>query len=90
MCRATQQPAFEALKAYDVIICSADWSSYQSRSKKFLQDFFKTVESHISDGQRVILIGKAPIFKAYDRLCREKAISFPLIMCKVPSIPCYM
>lgn len=86
-CRNSREITINAIKNFQVVIISADWTSYQSRSPHFMNVFFETAQSLVNQGKLVILIGKAPIISTYDRLCREKEISFPLISCETPSVP---
>ena len=86
-CRDSRKIAIQTVNEHQVVIISANWPSYQSRSDQFMGVFFETVQSLVSQGKLVILVGKAPIISTYDRLCREKAMSFPLITCDVPSVP---
>lgn len=48
---------------------------------------FETVQSLADDGKLIILLGKAPMHQDYDRLCQEKAISFPGMKCEYPDEP---
>lgn len=86
-CRNSREITMQTVKKYQVIIISANWPSYQSRSDQFFGVMFETVQSLVAQGKLVIIIGKAPIISTYDRLCREKSLSFPLITCEVPSVP---
>lgn len=86
-CRKSRAITLSAIDDYKVVIVSANWVSYQERSDKFLDAFFKTVQSIVDKGQKVILIGKAPVIHSYDRLCIEKAISFPFVSCYVSPVP---
>jgi peptidoglycan/LPS O-acetylase OafA/YrhL len=85
-CRNSREITLQAVTKYQVIMISANWSSYQSRSDRFFDVFFETVRSLVSQGKRVIVVGKAPIISTYDRLCREKALSFPLVSCDVHNV----
>lgn len=85
-CNKSWPIAFEAINKYPVVIISASWSSYQSRSEDFLNAFFQTVLELANKGKLVILVGKAPVISTYDRLCWEKAISFPFVKCDTSSV----
>ena len=82
-CNASQRTIFKALDRYDRIIVSADWTAYQRRSEEFLNVFYSAIEQWTAKGKDVMIVGKAPVFSGYDRLCREKSISFPGIDCMV-------
>lgn len=86
-CRDSRNISVQAVKDYQVIIISANWSSYQAKSDEFMGVFFETVQSLANEGKLVILVGKAPVISTYDRLCREKALSFPFMGCAAPSVP---
>ncbi len=86
-CRNSREITMNAIKNFRVVIISADWPGYQSRSPQFLNVFFETVQLLVNQGKLVILVGKAPIISTYDRLCREKEISYPFISCETPSVP---
>jgi hypothetical protein len=64
------------------VIISASWSAYQENDAGFLDEFFETVRDLVGEGKLVILIGKAPVMLGYDRLCREKALSYPFLNCE--------
>lgn len=86
-CRKSRDLVINAVKDYQIVIISADWLRYQEKSDQFMDVFFDTVQSLLAMNKKVILLGKAPIFASYDRLCREKSISYPFISCKVPDVP---
>ena len=70
-----------------VLIISASWTDYQQRSARFLDAFYGTVRELTGRGKRVILIGKVPIHPGFDRQCREKALTFPLLRCPIVQGP---
>ena len=86
-CRAARDVARTAIDGFDNVVISADWLSYQGRSAEFLNAFFDTVMSLEKKGKSIVLIGKAPVFDRYDRRCREKALSFPLLACPASTAP---
>ena len=69
------------------MLISASWSAYQSHSDRFLDTFFDTVRALASRGKLVVILGKVPVISTFDRLCWEKALSFPFMNCRAPSIP---
>lgn len=86
-CKQSLPVIFEALNHYHNIIVSASWTSYQSKSPDFIESFFETAKMIASKGKNLIIIGKAPIIHSYDRLCREKSISYPFLNCETPPVP---
>ena len=85
-CNNSQKVMFEALNEYQVVIISASWAGYFNQDK-FMDAVFETVQSLADDGKLIILLGKAPEHQDYDRLCQEKAISFPGMICEYPNKP---
>ena len=88
-CNKSQELIFKSLNEYKVVIMSASWAGYFNQDK-FMNAVFETVQSLADDGKLVILLGKAPIHPDYDRLCQEKAISFPMMICEYPYTPLSM
>ncbi len=86
-CRDSYEIARETIDAFPVVMISASWTGYQQISEKFLGAFFDTATSLAAKGKLVILIGKAPVISGYDRRCREKALSYPLLLCSEGSVP---
>lgn len=86
-CRDSIAVIRPVIETFDTIIVSANWTSYQERSDTFLSTFFDTVRTLTQNGKVVILLGKAPLIPHYDRRCREKALSYPLLNCPSSSIP---
>lgn len=86
-CRASMAYSRLATAAAPVIIVSASWSTYGAASSRFLDAFADTVRKLTAEGKRVIIIGKAPIIDTYDRLCWEKALSYPVRSCDAPPVP---
>lgn len=80
-CRAASKAAPQIVSHYSVIIISASWSEYEHISSRFLANFFETAKSLAQKGKLLILIGKIPPIPGYDRLCREKALSYPRLQC---------
>ncbi|MEZ5549084.1 MAG: acyltransferase family protein [Pseudomonadales bacterium] len=85
-CRGAIELVWPNLKQYQVVVISASWSGYQSRSDQFLKTFFRTANSLAEQGKLVILLGKIPVISSYDRYCREKALSYPVMKCESPQI----
>jgi peptidoglycan/LPS O-acetylase OafA/YrhL len=83
-CRASNELIWPFARNYEVVIISASWTSYQN---DYLDFFEETVDALESSGVRVVLIGKAPVMSRYDRLCAEKALSFPGMKCDIGPEP---
>ena len=66
---------------YRVVLISAAWSSYVVRAPGFIDDVENLVRSLAARGQRVVLIGKAPVFAGFDPRCMEKALRLPFKSC---------
>jgi peptidoglycan/LPS O-acetylase OafA/YrhL len=86
-CRASLVIARQVVEAARVVIVSGSWTDYERRSAEFLPAFFDTVRALASDGRLVLILGKAPVIAGYDRLCREKALSFPGRNCWIRAVP---
>ena len=67
------------LADYQVIIISASWLNYQSKSSDFLTDFYHTVLHLTGKNKHVIILGKVPIIRSYNRNCMARALSLPLM-----------
>jgi peptidoglycan/LPS O-acetylase OafA/YrhL len=85
-CNNSQELIFKTLNEYQVIIISASWPGYFHQNE-FMDAVFETVQSLADDGKLIILLGKAPVHQDYDRLCQEKTISFPGVLCEYPDEP---
>ncbi len=79
-CRISTELVSNNLDKYDVIIMSAAYSSYHKSKSSFL-DEFKNSLREISRNKEIVLIGKIPVFKGYDRQCRAKSLNYPLADC---------
>lgn len=79
-CRASSELVSNYLDKYDVIIISAAYSSYYKSNNDFLAKF-KASLSELSYDKKVVLIGKAPVFKGYDRQCLAKSLNYPMSDC---------
>lgn len=86
-CRRSLEIVNPFLSNFRTVIISASWPDYQRRSPDFMGEFFETVRALAVSGKRVVLIGKAPVIKGYDRLCREKELTFPFLRCKNTEAP---
>lgn len=71
----------------DVIVISSSWSVYQGMSERFLDAFFRMARRMAAEGKLVVIIGKLPVINAFDRLCAEKALSYPFLECKDNRVP---
>ena len=86
-CRAAQPLVQPLVERFPVIMLSASWTAYEAFSDRFLDAFFDSTRALAQAGKRVVIIGKAPMFPGYDRLCWEKALSFPHMQCRAPDLP---
>ena len=86
-CRRSAAPLANAVDQFKVVIVSASWTTYADKSPAFLDAFFGEMRTLAAGGHKVILLGKAPVFSGYDRRCREKALSFPLMQCSAVPVP---
>lgn len=82
-CNSSREIILKAVDQFDVLIISANWPAYQTRSNDFFKTFFAMTETMANKGKLVILLGKVPVVPEYDRLCREKALSFPFMKCDI-------
>jgi hypothetical protein len=86
-CKHSAAVARPIVEASRVVILAASWSGYQERSSGFLDDIFSGVRRLSEAGRTVILVGMVPVIAGYDRLCREKALSHPLVPCRFDAVP---
>lgn len=85
-CRASNSLIWPYVQTFSTVVISANWPDYFERSDDFLSEFEEMLGVLESDGARVILIGKTPVFDGYDRLCEEKALRLSFIDCEVASV----
>lgn len=83
-CSRSLDRFYSALTHYDVLIISASWSAYQTQNVDFLQTFKTSVLTLVEQGKKIILIGKIPTFKTYDRFCKVKSLVYPYLSCEIP------
>jgi peptidoglycan/LPS O-acetylase OafA/YrhL len=86
-CRASHAVWRKALDQAEVVILGGSWSTYQAVSPSFLSTLFGQVRRYAAQGKTVILLGKVPEIKDYDRLCRQKALRFPFKDCEFGANP---
>jgi len=84
-CRSSLTTMRKASDKYQVVIISASWPSYQTKSNEFLDVFFDTTKQLAEQGKLIILLGKIPVIPTYDRLCPEKSINLPYLKCNTAS-----
>ena len=72
---------------YPVVVIAGSWLLYQSKNPDFLSAVFKTADTLTSQGKRVILVGKAPVFHRLVERCRLKALRYPSLDCTPKSEP---
>lgn len=86
-CAASSALIWPFVKEYDTVVIGAFWTGYVELNHTFLTAFSRTVDSLNRAGRRVILLGQAPYMEGYDRLCSEKALSFPGMDCRLEPVP---
>ena len=84
-CRDSLKLLWTKLADYQVLIISASWLNYQSKSSDFLTDFYHTVLHLTAKNKHVIILGKVPIIRSYNINCMARSLSFPLMQCYKPS-----
>lgn len=87
ICATSSGVVGDQLLSYSVIWIAADWLTYQRNFPYFMKAVEATVRGLAQDGHRIVLIGKAPVIKGYDRRCRQKSITMPVLKCEYPSVP---
>jgi peptidoglycan/LPS O-acetylase OafA/YrhL len=86
-CIASLKTMWPYVKQYKNIIISASWSSYQSKSSDFLEQFYTTVNKLLETADNIVIIGKAPTFSDYDGKCWLKELNFSIVNCSVADRP---
>jgi len=86
-CRDSLKLVKKVVDLYPVVLVSASWSSYQARSDRFLETFFDGARALASQGKLIVILGQAPVISTYDRLCWEKALTFPFMECQTQTVP---
>jgi hypothetical protein len=86
-CRDSLNLVRPVVDGYPVVMMSASYTAYQSHSDRFLDAFLDTARGLADRGKLVLVLGKAPVIPTYDRLCWEKALSFPGMDCEVANVP---
>ena len=80
-CRASLELMKSVVQNYSVVIIGSNWPNYQNRSATFLHLFFDDISRLTKIGKLIILLGKVPEIEGYQRLCRQKALSYPILSC---------
>ena len=57
-CNESREISRQTVMKYKFVMISSNWTSYQSRSDDFVQEFFKTVGALVREDKHDILIGK--------------------------------
>ena len=81
-CRKSLEIALGQLHKYKVLIIGASHTSYIKKSETYFNDFSSMILNLSKSGKRIVLLGKAPIFKGFDRKCMQKSLSMPFTNCK--------
>ena len=69
------------LAQYSTVIVSAAYDHYQQLDSDFMSHFESMVLGLIKAEKKVIIVGKAPVFKNFDRHCLSKTIIYPFKNC---------
>lgn len=86
-CKSSLELIWPTILEHDVVILGGSWTSYYQRSNQFFDVFFNTINELVAQDKLVIVYGKVPVNPNYDRLCLEKALSFPYMNCNVEASP---
>jgi peptidoglycan/LPS O-acetylase OafA/YrhL/lysophospholipase L1-like esterase len=86
-CMASQKVIQPILETFDTLFIAAAWTTYTGNSEQFISDFEQTIELLSTQVKNIILIGKIPHFTQYNRHCKPKQVSFPLMNCDVSPVP---
>ncbi|MDX2367595.1 MAG: acyltransferase family protein [Colwellia sp.] len=86
-CRKSLKIALDQLHKYKVLIIGASHTSYIKKSEAYFNAFSSMVVNLSKSGKQIVLLGKAPIFKHFDRKCMQKSLSIPFTNCKGVSGP---
>lgn len=85
-CRASLQTVQPLFDDFSVIVMSAAWSTYQGADTRFMSAVMRTAQKLVERDKKLVLVGKAPRFSDYDRLCAKKALAFPGMVCETRRI----
>ena len=85
-CRDSLALVRPTLTDYDLVVLAASWSRY-AQEGNLIDDLGDTIRSLLDQGVDVVILARSPVIEGYDRKCREKAISFPLLECKYEPVP---
>ena len=81
-CQSSLEKVLPAIDNYQTIIVSASYTFYQEQSNDFMHKFKNMAIELANKGKRVVILGKLPVFYGFDRKCKEKALSYPLLSCE--------
>jgi len=77
-CRKSLEHVYSVLNRYSTIVLGGAWATYFRWSPDFGSHIEHTVDTLLSQGKRVVILGQVPNFKAIDRSCRQKALKLPI------------
>ncbi len=86
-CRSSLALVRPLIEQFPAVILSASYTLYLKSSDRFLPALFQTAGALAREGKLVILMGKAPEVSGYDRYCRQKRLSYPLLDCPNVTVP---
>lgn len=85
-CMASQKIIQPILETFDTLFIAASWTTYTGNSEQFIDDFKHTLDLLSTQVINIIVIGKTPHFTQYNRYCKPKQVSFPLMNCNVSPV----
>jgi peptidoglycan/LPS O-acetylase OafA/YrhL len=86
-CRRSLQAVWAAAAPYDVVVLAASWYQYPGAEQSAGGGASETTRRLVAQGKRVILLGRVPTQPTFDRLCREKALRYPMLHCDEAGSP---
>jgi peptidoglycan/LPS O-acetylase OafA/YrhL len=81
-CKVSAATVKERLWLYDTVIMSGAWRRPISMFPDFLTELERTIEELVTDGKRVILLGRVPYIESLDELCSRKALKLDFLDCR--------
>ncbi|MBA6352877.1 acyltransferase family protein [Colwellia sp. BRX9-1] len=80
-CQSSIDLVRSKLDQYQTIIISAAYDYYARKSPSFMAYFEQTIAALVESNHQVIIIGKAPVYRDFDRHCLAKSIIYPWKSC---------
>lgn len=73
-CRNSIVTVKKHLDRYSTVVMGGAWSGYLRRNPEFFTYLENTVDTLLSEGKHVVLLGQVPSFRNVDRKCQQKAL----------------